>query len=439
MAADYKMADVVYDSGMREEISGLPFQPEYTFDGEKRYYWDVSAVADNGEEAVSEPDWFEGGRGESDWNLPWITSPFDKEIHPVLFRSFMLPQETGIQSARLYITGLGLYEAYLNGAKIGEEYLTPFFNDYRFWIQYQTYDVTSQLQNGENAIAVMLGNGWYKGRFGYLGNGTVKEYYGDKFRLSAELLVRFENGETVRLATDENWKCGKAPVTFSSIYDGEVYDASVKIWGEDKRIFGEYLENSLAAVCISAPEGKIVPRLSPRLIIHERFEPKELIITPKGEQVIDFGQEITGWVEFDCKAPKGTEVLLQFGEILQDDCFYRDNYRTAESAFTYRSGGETERVRPHFTFYGFRYLKVSGVVLNRENLHEYHFEACAIYSDLERIGRITIPNFIFRFTCPKTRILFGFSPFAEFLLRPFYALFCNWQRSLLKQAHRICQ
>ena len=392
VAADPAMTHVIYDSGMREDVSGLSFQPDCAFEGGRRYYWNVAAVADNGDTTVSEPAWFEGGRDEEVWNLPWITSPFDKEIHPVFFREFSLPQSSEIETARLYITGLGLYEAYLNGKKVGDEYLAPFYNDYRYWIQYQTYDIADQLQAGQNTIAVMLGNGWYKGRFGYLGDGTVKEYYGDRFLLSAELLVVLKSGETVRLEADESWECGESPVKASSIYDGEVYDGSIKIWDEGGKLNRNFVDGAAAVVRASAPTGETVPRLSPKLVIHERFEPKELIITPKGEQVIDFGQEITGWVEFDCNEEKGTEILLQFGEILQEGCFYRDNYRTSKSAYTYLSGGEAVHVRPHFTFYGFRYMKVSGIRLNEDNLRDYRFEACAVYSDLEQTGRITTSN-----------------------------------------------
>ena len=115
-------------------------------------------------------------------------------------------------------------------------------------------------------------------------------------------------------------------------------------------------------------------------------------MTPAGEQVLDFGQEITGWVEFDCKAEKGTRIYLQYGEILQDGNFYRDNLRTAKAEFTYISDGSSAHVRPHFTFYGFRYVKVTGMTLTRENLDSFAFEACAVYSDLERTGRITTAN-----------------------------------------------
>ncbi len=477
------MTDCIYDSGMSEEISALGHTPKErpltgsseddschlsellegsghylteTLEGGCRYYWNVEAVADNGDCGISETAWFEGGRKEKEWNLPWITAPFDKEEHPVLGTTFLVDGAENLVSARLYIAGLGLYEAWLNGEKAGDEYLTPYFNDYRFWVQYGTYDITDQIRDGENEIAVMLGNGWYKGRFGYMGDGTEKELYGDQFRLSAELVMTFADGHEERVVTDENWKCRKSPVRFSNIYDGEIYDASVSIWEKkaqergtdgteteaaetqsaDQQPTGRKLNGAdVPALLTDAPEGRVCERLSLPVKIHERLAPVKLIITPRGEQLIDFGQEITGWVEFDYSgqelledaAPDGLAqviledtgsdtsvqsgmksdsvqkrkyIRLQGSEILQEDCFYRDNLRTALAEFIYlpekAESAKTEsvkaksvHVRPHFTFYGFRYVKVTGIKLTEENLSDYNFRACAIYSDLRRTGYIT--------------------------------------------------
>lgn len=385
------MSELLYDSGMREDISSLSFVPETELEGGKRYYWDVTAQADDGDQGTSAVEWFEGGCGEN-WNADWITSPLGKEIQPVMYRKFRLEEKEASQiaSARLYISGLGVYEACLNGEKAGDEYLAPFYNDYRFWIQYQTYDVTQQLKPGENVLSVMLGDGWYKGRFSYLDEARVKEIYGDDFLLTAQLLITFGDGTRQMITTDETWKCISSPVLFSNIYDGEVYDAGREIWDRDAcRLAGGVEEASVPAVRAAAPKGKLTERMSVPVRIHERFSPASLLITPAGEQVLDFGQEITGWVEFDCRAEKGTEITLQYGEILQDDNFYRDNLRTAKAEYTYIADGEKRHVRPHFTFYGFRYVKVSGITLVQDMLSSFHFEACAVYSSLERTGSVT--------------------------------------------------
>ena len=375
------MRDLLYDSGMREDISSLGFTPDYRFEGGKRYYFDVTALADDGDTGTSAPAFFEGGREKETWDVPFIASPFEKTVHPVLFKHFQIAASP-IRSARLYITGFGLYEAYINGKKSGDEVLTPYFNDYRFFTQYSTYDVTEQVSSGENTIAIMLGNGWYKGRFGFIDDGIEGEIYGDQFKASAELVITLEDGSRAVVATGSDWKAITSPVLFSNIYDGEVYDASLA--------FENRLDDKAAIPVIKAdpPQGPVIARKSPPLRLHERLKPAALIITPKGEQLLDFGQEITGWVEFDCAAKKGEKVYLQHSEIMQEGCFYRDNLRNAKAEYTYISDGNACHVRPYFTYYGFRYVKVEGVKLTDENLGDYAFEACAIYSDLERTGFI---------------------------------------------------
>lgn len=209
------MTDLVYDSGERTDISSLSFTPEQEFEGGIRYYWDVCAEADNGDTGISSVAWFEGGCREEEWSADWIASPLDKEIQPVMYREFTLDAPVSeVACARLYITGLGVYEAGLNGEKAGEEYLAPFYNDYRFWIQYQTYDVTQLLCPGENVLSVMLGDGWYKGRFSYLDEARVTEIYGDKFLAAAQLLITYKDGSQQKITTDENWRCLPSPVLF---------------------------------------------------------------------------------------------------------------------------------------------------------------------------------------------------------------------------------
>ena len=369
-----------YDSGARADINGLAFTPEKTFAGGVRYYWNVEAVADDGDCGVSSVATFEGGTAAREWEAPFIASPWDESKPPVFVRDFAVRTDAPVASARLYICGLGLYEAYVNGEKVGDEYLAPYCNDYRFAIQYQTLDVTAMLRPGENTLRVPVGAGWYMGRFTYLEEGKLNHIGGDRFLLTARLEVRYADGTTDALVTDERWRCVPSPVLESNIYDGEVYDARL----EDE-------SETVQAILAKAPKAPLVERFSPPLRLHESFAP-QLIITPRGEQVLDFGQEMSGWVEFDCDLPAGERVTLHYSEIMQDACFYRDNLRTAKAEFTYVSAGHAAHVRPHFTFYGFRYVMVTGVTLTQENLAEYGFTARAMYSDLARTGRIETDN-----------------------------------------------
>lgn len=289
-----------------------------------------------------------------------------------------------VAQARLYISGLGVYEAWLNGEKVGDEYLAPFYNDYNLWTQYQTYDVTQMLKPGANALGVMLGNGWYKGRFGFV--DKMDHLYGDTFKLLCELHISYADGSTEVVSSDESWLCAPSPVLESSIYDGEAWDSRKEIpdWAEASC----REEGFVPAVQTQPPLGQLMPRLSPPLRVMEKIQPVALLQTPAGEQVVDFGQNMTGWVEFTCREPKDTEILFQFGEILQNGNFYNENLRTAKEAYRYIANGKTVRVRPHFTFYGFRYMKITGI----SNLSLEDFTGCVIYSDMDRCGTIATSN-----------------------------------------------
>lgn len=361
--------------------------PEAVFVPGKPYFWRVLAGDDAGDSAVSPVAAFEGGHPEGEWKGQWIAPTFTPELHPVMRKTFALSaaELDSLTSGRLYICGLGLYEAYLNGQKIGEEYLTPYFTDYRYWTQYQTFDVGSLLKEGENTLDVWLGNGWYKGRFGYLANGQLRNYYGSEFKLLADLFLKGKDGERV-IGTDESWVCLKSPVVISGIYDGEVYDArqEAALAAPGKRDLSPVRRTE-------APDTSLTAMTGPGVLAHEQLQVKEFIHTPAGEQVLDFGQEVTGWVTFAADAPEDTRITLEYGEVLQDGCFYRDNLRTAEARFVYISaGGGKKTIRPHFTYYGFRYVKVTGIRLSEEAVTD--FTAVCLYSDIAPTGHLTTGN-----------------------------------------------
>lgn len=371
VAADEQMEQILYDTGEKEELDSLGTGADITLKPRTRYYWKVEVWADDGDHGVSETAWFESGKQKEPWIAKWIEAPFDKDIHPCFQKKFNLKEE--VLSARAYVCGLGLYELSVNGKKAGEEYLMPGYYDYENWLQYQTYDVTSLLKKGENDLNAMLGNGWYKGRFGFVPD--MKELYGDRMKWICELHITLADQSVVQICTDENFTCKKSPVLESSIYNGEWYDANQN---------PEYMEDSISAILAKVPKAPLRERLSPPLVIKERISPVKLITNEEGEQILDFGQEITGWVEFPCGAEQGKEVHLKYGEILQNGKFYRDNLRTAKAEYRYISDGKQAWVRPFFTYYGFRYVKVTG--LSEKEMMEA--VGCVIHSDLEETGFI---------------------------------------------------
>lgn len=380
VATDSRLEQIVFDSGKSASVSSLGTAADCPLQPCTRYYWRVTVKGDRGDTAAAE-SFFETGKRDTGWSGQWIKAPVNRP-HPYLRKSFTVPG--AVQDAKLYICGLGLYEAEINGQKAGDEYLAPFYNDYSLWIQYQTYDVTALVREGSNVIGAMLGNGWYRGRFGF--GDSPDCLYGDDLQLLAELVVQTKDGQTVIIPSDTSWECAPGPVQDSNIYDGEFFDARQAIdnWSSPDCAFCGFEQ----AVAAQAPQGKLSERLSPPLIIAERWTKSSLIRTPKGEQVIDFGQEMTGWVEFDCDLPAGRAVKLSFGEILQDDCFYNENLRTAKQEFRYISDGQKRHVRPRFTFYGFRYMKVEGI----DAVDPSQFTACVIHSDIRRTGRLVTSN-----------------------------------------------
>lgn len=388
IAGDENLNEVVYDSGQKLLFSGA-FCPEITLKPGKTYFWQVQVMDEEGDLGASPVQTFEGGHPEGEWKGKWITPPFVPEIHPVFSKCFTLPEkmEENLKdlAARLYLCGLGLYEVYINGRKAGDEFLAPYCTDYRYWLQYQTYDVGELLKPGENRIDVYLGNGWYKGKFGYLNKGELKDYYGKEFKLLADLLVKGESGEVFWLGTDESWRVLKSPVIVSGIYDGEMYDSRM-----EKDVVNPPARKCLPAKAAQAPEGRLLPMTGLGVKKQQVLKVKEIITTEIGETVLDFGQEITGWVAFTARGPAGRRVVLQYGEVLQNGRFYRDNLRTARAEYTFVCSGKPQFVRPHFTYYGFRYVKVTGMEVNASNAEE--FQAWSLYSDLAETGWITTSN-----------------------------------------------
>ena len=317
--------------------------------------------------------WFETGKLSEKWNALWITSDIADNPPPVMYKTIELNKP--VKKARAYICGLGLYELYINENKIGDEFLTPNCNEYEKWIQYQTYDVTEQLTTNANKIEVILGDGWYNGRIGFQKRATTGER--SKYALLMEIHVEYNDGLKEIFITDTTWKSGAGPIVSSSIYDGEVYDAT---FDTVKRYPVSLLEFGF---------DRLTERFSLPVRIKEKIQPIEIIYTAKGETVLDFGQNMTGWVRFKSRASKGNRVFLQFGEVMQNGNFYRENLRTAKAEYTYISDGVKRMVRPYFTFYGFRYVKVQGW---EGEITKDDFTALVLYSDMQQTGWIKTGN-----------------------------------------------
>ena len=203
------------------------------------------------------------------------------------------------------------------------------------------------------------------------------------------------------IASDLTWKSYPSPVIFSNIYDGEHYDARRELPGWNRPGC-----QAPASGVVPGTEKveKLVARMGPKIVKKASFAPR-VLHTKRGETVLDFGQNMTGWVELDVNEPAGTEIALTYGEVLQDECFYRDNLRTAKAEYRYVSNGKPAHVRPHFTFYGFRYVKVEGVA----QVDSERFTAFHIRSDIDATGSIETAD-------PRVNQLFHNALWGQFCL-----------------------
>lgn len=369
IALDESFSSCVYDTGMTKQVNNYYNPIKIDLKPRTRYYYKVLVLSNKKELAESEIAFFETGKMKEEWRADFISPQLTNTIHPILTKRF--EAKKGVTKARFYGLGLGIYELYLNGKKVSNEYLLPGLHAYDSWLQYQTFEL--EVIEGENFLEVMLGDGWYKGAYGLK---SSLPRYGAEYAFICEIYLTYGKDE-VLIQSDESFQVRKSKVLFDSIYDGEIFDDTID---ETK---------AYPVKILDMDKQKLSDRLSPQIIIHERIKPIEVITTPKGETVLDFGQNMVGWVECNVSEPYGTKIILKYGEILQDQNFYQENLRTAKCEYTYIANGTPQTIRPHFTFYGFRFVKVEGFT---KQINANDFTAMVIHSEMEETGTITTSN-----------------------------------------------
>ncbi len=332
----------VFDSGETAPGSFDGMEVSLALAPRRRYDWQVQVTLADGSRGESEKAWFETAKQDEPWEAPWLSLPTTAPSASV-FRDVMI--KAPLKEARLYICGYGVYEVFVDGRKAGEEYLQPGFDTYDLRQEYQTLDLTACLTPGSHRLKILLGNGWYRGRLVF--EGGFEDLYGDCLKASAELDLTYADGTSARILTDESWQAQTSEIGENNIYDGEA---------QDYHLAGQPLD-----LQVSSPAEQPVARSSMPILETARIFPVAVLHTPAGETVLDFGEMVTGWVTFYCREEKDTKIRLQYGELLQDGNFYRENLRTAKAQFTYVSEGEEKWIRPHFTYYGFRYVRLEGI------------------------------------------------------------------------------
>lgn len=365
---------LVWDSGKKiSDQSVLISYEGEALAGETFYSVEVT-VADNHGNVESVEGSFETGIfNQTEFKAQMITSDFseDETACPIFGKTFAIDKK--VKKARLYATAHGVYEVTLNGQTVGDYRMAPGWTSYHNRLQYQIYDVTEQLAE-ENEIAITVGNGWYKGILGFY---CQPNQYGTQAGAFAELHVEYEDGSKEVIATDETWAVKTGEIRYSEIYMGETIDTDAPEIKEGKVVVKEFDK-----AVLTAQENEPVR-------ITEKIVGKELIVTPKGEKLVDFGQIVTGVVEVHVKGEKGQKIVLRHAEVLdKDGNFYPETLRQAKSIDTFICNGEEQIFRPHFTFHGFRYICVEGM----EEFTADQFIACVTHSDMEKTGDFHCSN-----------------------------------------------
>ncbi len=382
---------VIWNSG--KVASGQSVQVAYggtLLQSGKKYYWQVKVWSNDGKSSSwSEVGfWQMGLLRPSDWRAKWIEPGYVEDSvtrpSPMFRKEFSSSKK--IAAATVFITAHGLYEAFINGSRIGNDYLTPGWTSYNKRLQYQVYDVKSLLQNGRNAVGVLLGSGWYRGTLAW--NDNIN-HYGKTLGLLFQMHIEYADGTSEIIVSDDSWKSAVGAIHSSEIYNGETYDArdEKKGW-----MSPAYNDQSWSGVNVkNFDNSNLIATYNEPIKKHETFKPIKIFTTPAGEKVVDFGQNLVGWVKLNVKGKAGDKITLSHAEVLdKKGNFYTENLRAAKQQNTYILKGEgLESFEPHFTFQGFRYVKVNGFPgeLKPENL-----TAIALYSDMNQSGIFSTSN-----------------------------------------------
>jgi alpha-L-rhamnosidase len=313
------------------------------------------------------------------------TTEIQTAKRPILFRkAFEIASSTSkVSSARLYITALGLYEAEINGMRVGDLVLAPGYQSYNHRHVYDTYDVTKQVRAGKNAIGVTVGEGWYAGRLGLKRN--ARNLYGDTLGLIALLVVTSTDGSKMIIKTDTSWYSNTGPVITSEIYDGELYNATLELDGWSSPDFNSS-STWLRTKELPAPTGKLSPPDGSQIRRIEHLKPKEIFKSKSGQTVIDFGQNLVGWLRVNVSGPAGTNITFVHTEVMENGEVATRPLRSAKARDTIILSGKGPLTwEPKFTYHGFRYVQVTGWP-NTTALTVDSVAAVVVHSDLERTG-----------------------------------------------------
>lgn len=391
ISKDPEFTEFVYNSGrvVSEKSAHLTLESG-KLESAAKYF--VRVKADDGAEETpwSETAYFITGLTEGEaFCAPFVSAEIketDKEESKGTYVRGTFIVEKPVKEAYAMTTGLGLYNFFLNGEKVGNDEMTPGWTSYCRHLLYQTYEVTDLLREGCNVEGAMLAPGWYKG---VMGLTKARNNYGDQTGFAMELRIRYEDGSEERILTGRSWKGCDSPIVFSEIYHGEIYDASLEIpgWASEETPEGNWHETAVVPFDTSV----IRAQSGARVQVIDEIPVKRLFTTPKGEQVLDFGQNMAGRIRVTATGKPGDVIWLKCFEVLDSEGnVYLDNLRAARAEMKYTFAKEgTITWYPRFTYMGFQYAQILSCPgeVKAEN-----FTACTLHSEMETTGNITCSN-----------------------------------------------
>ena len=390
IAKDTSFENLVYNSNVVESGESAHIIPdEFEMESLTKYYVRVK-ISDGVEESEFCDTWFVTALiNENEWKAPFVSAENEdsyKECSKGTYVRGLVRIEKPVKEAFACTTALGLYNFFLNGKKVGKDEMTPGWTSYRRHLLYQTYDVTEYLVQGENVAGAMLAAGWYKG---VMGLTKARNNYGDQTGFAMQLLVRYEDGNEEIICTDDGWKGADSPIIFSEIYNGETYDASLEIpkWSEQietPKEFHDVVEVPFDCSVLRAQSGSRVTEM-------DELPCKRVFQTPKGETVLDFGQNMAGRIKVTATGKPGDVIELHCFEVLDSEGnVYLDNLRKAKATMKYIFAEEkTVTWYPRFTYMGFQY---AWVVTYPGKPEKENFTAYTLHSEMEQTGQITCSN-----------------------------------------------
>ncbi len=322
-------------------------------------------------------------------NLPWTAALIapDEEFHgaPLTRTEFALDRGHGdVTDAVLRVTAHGVFEAYLNGSPVADDLLSPGWSSYEWRLRYRSYDVTSMLTGrASSVLGVALGNGWFRGRLTWSGK---RAFYGHELAAIAQLEVTFTDGHQQSIVTDESWTAGPSAVTENDIYDGQSIDG--RLWSDDWLQPGFTSPSWTGVHSVDLDTRILTPDIGPPVRRQGELTPVRIWASPAGKALVDFGQNIVGWVRVQVAGTSGDTVTMRHAEVLENDELGVRPLRSAKATDRFTLSGAEDVFEPTFTFHGFQYVQVDGWPGGIEALqqHPESLTAVVVSSDLRRIG-----------------------------------------------------